>query len=158
MGWVVNATPMPLYPRQRPGTHCVGGWVGLRAGLDSAENLAPTGIRSPDRPARCESLYRLSYSDPFAVLHSFFIFFQILILPAVICVLSFCRFFSFALVLSKRIRNAHRTVVIVAITGPDSNQNLRNTTRCSNSMSWIAVLSDLTPAGLPALRDACSAN
>ena len=26
-----------------------------------AENLAPTGIRSPDRPARRESLYRLSY-------------------------------------------------------------------------------------------------
>jgi hypothetical protein len=24
-----------------------------------AENLAPTGIRSPDRPARSESLYRL---------------------------------------------------------------------------------------------------
>ena len=26
-----------------------------------AKNLAPTGIRSPDRPARSESLYRLSY-------------------------------------------------------------------------------------------------
>jgi len=26
-----------------------------------AENLAPTGIRSPDRPARTESLYGLSY-------------------------------------------------------------------------------------------------
>ena len=26
-----------------------------------AENLAPTGFRSPDRPARSESLYRLSY-------------------------------------------------------------------------------------------------
>jgi len=30
----------------------------------SAENLAPTGIRSPDRPARSESLYRLSYPGP----------------------------------------------------------------------------------------------
>jgi hypothetical protein len=29
-----------------------------------AENLAPTGIRSPDRPARSESLYRLSYRSP----------------------------------------------------------------------------------------------
>ena len=28
------------------------------------ENLAPTGIRSPDRPARSESLYRLCYSGP----------------------------------------------------------------------------------------------
>jgi len=26
-----------------------------------AENLAPTGIRFPDHPARSESLYRLSY-------------------------------------------------------------------------------------------------
>jgi len=26
-----------------------------------AEDLAPTGIRSPDRPARSQSLYRLSY-------------------------------------------------------------------------------------------------
>jgi hypothetical protein len=26
-----------------------------------AENLAPTGIRSVDRPARSQSLYRLSY-------------------------------------------------------------------------------------------------
>ena len=26
-----------------------------------AENLAPTGIRSPNRPARGQSLYRLSY-------------------------------------------------------------------------------------------------
>ena len=48
MGWVVNDTPQPLYPRERPGTHCIGGWVGLRAGWTGAENLAPTGIRSPD--------------------------------------------------------------------------------------------------------------
>ena len=24
-GWVVNATPRPLYPRERLGTHCIGG-------------------------------------------------------------------------------------------------------------------------------------
>ena len=35
--------------------------MGPRADLDGCENLAPTGIRSPDRPARSESLYRLSY-------------------------------------------------------------------------------------------------
>ena len=29
-----------------------------------AENLAPTGIRSPDPPAHSESLYRLSYPGP----------------------------------------------------------------------------------------------
>jgi hypothetical protein len=25
MGWVVNATPRPLYRRERPGTYCIGG-------------------------------------------------------------------------------------------------------------------------------------
>ena len=29
------------------------------------ENLAPTGIRSPNRPVRSESEYRLSYPGPF---------------------------------------------------------------------------------------------
>jgi hypothetical protein len=24
----------PALPRERPGTHCIGGWVGPRAGLD----------------------------------------------------------------------------------------------------------------------------
>ena len=35
--------------------------MGPRAGLDRCGNLAPTGIRSPDRLARSQSLYRLSY-------------------------------------------------------------------------------------------------
>ena len=32
------------------------------------ENLAPTGIRYPDRPARSESLYRLRYRGPLITL------------------------------------------------------------------------------------------
>jgi hypothetical protein len=65
MGWVVNPTSRPLYPRERPGTHCMEGWVGPRSGLERvAEYLAPTGIRSPDRAARSEWLYRLSSPDP----------------------------------------------------------------------------------------------
>jgi hypothetical protein len=44
--------PAVLYPRERHGTHCTGGWVGPRAALEGAEYLAATGIRSPDRPAR----------------------------------------------------------------------------------------------------------
>ena len=57
----------PLYSRERPGTHCVGGWVGPRAGLDvcGKSRPPPTGIRSSDRPARSESLYRQSYPDPY---------------------------------------------------------------------------------------------
>jgi hypothetical protein len=26
-GWVVNASPQPLYPEELHGTHCVEGWV-----------------------------------------------------------------------------------------------------------------------------------
>ena len=40
----------------------VWGWA-QGAGWTGAENLAPTGIRSPDRPALNESLYRLSCSS-----------------------------------------------------------------------------------------------
>jgi hypothetical protein len=36
-GWVVSIAPRPLYPRERPGTHCTGDWVGTRAGLDVCE-------------------------------------------------------------------------------------------------------------------------
>ena len=35
--------------------------MGLRAGLDWCGKSRPTGIRSPDRPARRQLLYRLSY-------------------------------------------------------------------------------------------------
>jgi hypothetical protein len=35
--------------------------VSPRAGLDVCKNLAPSEIRSPDRPACSQSLYRLSY-------------------------------------------------------------------------------------------------
>ena len=63
---MVSTTPRSLYSRERPCTHCTGGWVGPRAGLDGcAKSRLPNGIRSPDRPARCESLYRLSYPGPY---------------------------------------------------------------------------------------------
>jgi hypothetical protein len=41
MGWIVNITTRTLYSQEWPGTHYTVGWVGLRAGLDGAENLAP---------------------------------------------------------------------------------------------------------------------
>jgi hypothetical protein len=47
MGVVVDAKPRPPYPRERPGSHCIGVWVGPRA-----KNLSTTGTRSPDRLAR----------------------------------------------------------------------------------------------------------
>ena len=53
--------PAALCPLEGPGTHCTGGWVGPRAGLDCCGKSRPTGIRSPDRPAGRQSLYRLRY-------------------------------------------------------------------------------------------------
>jgi hypothetical protein len=33
--WVVSFTPWPIYPLEIiPGTYCIGGWMGLRAGLE----------------------------------------------------------------------------------------------------------------------------
>jgi len=47
--------PAVLYSRKRPGTHCTGGWVSPRAGLDRCGKSRPIGIRSPDRPTRSQS-------------------------------------------------------------------------------------------------------
>jgi hypothetical protein len=49
-----------------PGTHWIGGWVGLRAGLDDVEErkfltLPGLELRSLGHPARSQSLYRLRY-------------------------------------------------------------------------------------------------
>jgi hypothetical protein len=40
-GWVVNATPRPLYLRERSGTPCIGGWLGPRAGLVGCRKSRP---------------------------------------------------------------------------------------------------------------------
>jgi hypothetical protein len=62
---MANATTRPLYPRERDPVRIVqeAGWV-PKPVRTAAENLTPTGIRSPDRPARSESLYRLRYPGP----------------------------------------------------------------------------------------------
>jgi hypothetical protein len=51
-GGVVSTTPRPLYPRERPGTHCTEGWVGPRAGLDVCEKSRPhrNSITGPSSP------------------------------------------------------------------------------------------------------------
>jgi hypothetical protein len=56
--------PATLLPGKRPSTFSIGGWVDPRAGLDGFGKSRLTGIRSPDRPARSESLYRLNYRGP----------------------------------------------------------------------------------------------
>jgi hypothetical protein len=45
MGLVVNAKPRPLYPQERPCTHCIGGRMALRAGPDrGGKSLPPPGF------------------------------------------------------------------------------------------------------------------
>jgi hypothetical protein len=41
------AVPLPL-PPQRPGTHCIGGWVGLRAGLDGCGKTRSHWVSIPE--------------------------------------------------------------------------------------------------------------
>ena len=53
--------PSALPTGKRPGTDCREGWIYSRAGLDGCGKSRPTGIRSPDRPVRKESLHRLRY-------------------------------------------------------------------------------------------------
>jgi hypothetical protein len=43
MGWVVNATSLPLYPRKRTGTHGTGSYMGPRAGLDGCGGKGECG-------------------------------------------------------------------------------------------------------------------
>ena len=65
-GWGVSVTPRPLFTRGKepvPIYRRLGGPV-----WTSAENLAPTGIRSTDRPARSQSLYRICYPAHISVL------------------------------------------------------------------------------------------
>ena len=45
-------SPVALYPQERPGTHCTGGWVGRRSGLDRCGKSRPhrDSIPVPSRP------------------------------------------------------------------------------------------------------------
>ena len=64
-GWGVSVTPRPLFTPGKVPVFIVQEsewapglvWTGV-------ENLAPTGIWSPDRPARNQSLCRLNYPGP----------------------------------------------------------------------------------------------
>jgi len=64
MGWGVSVTPWPLFTSGKDPVPTVqeAGWAPEPV-WTGAENLAPTEIRSPDRPARSQSLYRLRYPD-----------------------------------------------------------------------------------------------
>jgi len=52
--------PAAPYPRERPGTHFTGGWVG-NGPVWKGGKSRPHRDSIPDRPARSQLLYRLSY-------------------------------------------------------------------------------------------------
>ena len=51
--------PAALFPRERPGTHSTGGWVGPMAVWTGGKSRPHRGS-IPDRPAPSQSLYLLS--------------------------------------------------------------------------------------------------
>jgi hypothetical protein len=66
MGWVVSVTPRPrFYSWERtPGTQWIGGWVGLRPGLDTEARgkiLCLCRGSNPGRPFCSQTIYWLSY-------------------------------------------------------------------------------------------------
>jgi hypothetical protein len=63
-GWGVSVTTRPLFTPGKDPVPIVqeAGWV-PKPVWKGAENLAPTGIGSPDRTARSQSRYRLSYPE-----------------------------------------------------------------------------------------------
>jgi len=52
MGWVINDTPRPVWPWERPSTRCIWGWVGPGAGLHANGKTHPhrNSIPGPPRP------------------------------------------------------------------------------------------------------------
>jgi hypothetical protein len=52
----VNFMPQPLYPKEIvPNTHCIGGWVGRRAGMDAVDN------KKKSVPASSLDIYRCMF-------------------------------------------------------------------------------------------------
>jgi hypothetical protein len=67
MGWVVNATPRPLYPLKTDPVPIIqeDGWTPGPV-WTGAENLTPTGTRSPDRP-HCSVRLEMNLHENFKI-------------------------------------------------------------------------------------------
>jgi hypothetical protein len=63
-GWVVSVTPRPRFaPGERtPGTHWIGGWVSLKAGLDTETGEKKSFSSARDRTPVVQSVVR-HYTD-----------------------------------------------------------------------------------------------
>ena len=75
-GWVVNATSRPLHPRERLGSHCIGGWVGPRTVLDGCGKsllhlVSIPGPYNPQRVAIPTALHRPTRTEGTNVIDHF---------------------------------------------------------------------------------------
>jgi hypothetical protein len=88
MWWMVNSTPRPLYPPGKTRYPLYRRLDGPQGRSGQVRKMSPpTGIRSPDRPARSESLYQLSYSGQREIAGIYFKVCNILIL-VLVCIVS----------------------------------------------------------------------
>jgi hypothetical protein len=67
---VVSNTPRPLYPRERPCTHCTEGWVGPRASLDVCEKSRPHRDSIPGPSSPWSVAIPTELSNPLALVRS----------------------------------------------------------------------------------------
>ena len=68
--------PVALYPRERPGTHCTGGWMGPRAGLDRCGKSCPPPGFDPRTAQPVASRYTHWATRPTICLYCFFTFYS----------------------------------------------------------------------------------
>jgi hypothetical protein len=64
MGWVVNTTLRPLYPQERPGTHCLEGWVGPHDQSERVRKISPPQGFNSQTVQPAPSRYTLRYPGP----------------------------------------------------------------------------------------------
>jgi hypothetical protein len=75
-GWVVSVTPQPRFtPGKRiPGINWIGGWVGIRAGMETkaiGKLICLCGGSKPDSPVCSQTLHWLSYPSSSTPPHTF---------------------------------------------------------------------------------------
>ena len=74
MGWVVKATLRPLSSLERPSTHCVGVWVGPRAGLEMYGKSRPPLGFDPWTVQPVASLYTDGATQALPIIRTLYIY------------------------------------------------------------------------------------